>query len=349
MSNFQKLYSYYFTNLFRKNWIKITLLVTITTLFTWFIFGFIGFKAVQKGEEFLFGEKANKENYRDYNEFALKSEVVQFAAETYLEAKKRTWEELAQAHKSGDQDKINQAKKNLKILGEGWISSILRVFKVFVPPAGNFEVNFFFLDVESKSKGVELWKSINSLSYWALGSGLIFSWLTLSLIDFLFLDPKKNGEDALVLSFTPGIKREDLLFSKILAFLTYFFLFALVTFVFPCLAYYLWVGSLAPLGKFALLFAYMLIVAPLLIFGLLLLPYLLVSDWSSTLGSILPWVIFLVPGLWSGISGHLLSPTLHSLENLFFHPLVFASLALTVGISCFTFYYWKYSTQDLKN
>ena len=62
---------------------------------------------------------------------------------------------------------------------------------------------------------------------------IVGSYVIYSLIDYLFVAPKKNGEDALVLTLTPRVKRIDLFVSKSLAYISALAVFSLLTFAIP--------------------------------------------------------------------------------------------------------------------
>jgi hypothetical protein len=54
-----------------------------------------------------------------------------------------------------------------------------------------------------------------------------------TMLDKLFFDTKKNGEDMLVVNFTPGVKRSEIFFSKALAYATTLAVFVLLGCVLP--------------------------------------------------------------------------------------------------------------------
>ena len=54
-----------------------------------------------------------------------------------------------------------------------------------------------------------------------------------TLLDKLFFAAKKNGEDAMVVNFTPGIQRNQIFFSKVLAYITALAVYVLLGCVLP--------------------------------------------------------------------------------------------------------------------
>ncbi|MCE8159198.1 MAG: hypothetical protein I3265_01800 [Candidatus Moeniiplasma glomeromycotorum] len=340
MSLISKLYSYYFSNLFRKNWIRLILFTFLASVGAWFIAPYASFK--------LFGKtglkKFMKDNFRGQTELFLNDDTTKFEIEGLLEeewAARQAWET---ARQGGNEVEIERAEAELldrskPLLGSSTIFSP-------TPPIQELSYNELSLGVETENPEHKVLKLINKLSFWAVTGGISFSYLTLHLVDFLFLTPKKNGEEATVLNFTPGVKRSDLLISKILVFLTYYSLFGLVTFILPGFFYYLWVGSAAPLNL-AWLFLYTFLAAPLLAFGLVILPYLLLSSWSSLLGSLFSYALLSLP-----LGFFLLAlkfPWAYKIRDLFFNPLIFVPLALGAGVVCLAIYYYQCQSEDLKD
>ena len=335
-----KLYSYYFTNLLRKNWIRLTFFSLLALVGAWFLAPFASYHLLKKSEQFVFA----RDNFRDLVKDSLNSgEARDFWKEIYekQQVAREAWEA---ARKGEDEAALKKAEKEFMEYSKSIL--ILSSPLSFVPPIQELEYNELSLGVETKIPEHELWRVINKLSFWALATGVSFTFLTLHLVDFLFLAPKKNGEEATVLNFTPGVKRSDLLISKILVFLTYYSLFGLVVFILPGFFYYLWVGSLAPLNL-VWLFLYTLLAAPLLAFGLVLLPFILISNWNSFLGSLFSYAIAAIPAAFFFLG--LNSPWAYKIRDWFFNPLIFVPLALGVGVVCLALYYYQCQSEDLKN
>jgi hypothetical protein len=57
-------------------------------------------------------------------------------------------------------------------------------------------------------------------------------------LDNVFFKPQKDGEEAAILTFTPRVKRNDLFFGKILAFLSFYFIMNVFLFLLPFGFYY---------------------------------------------------------------------------------------------------------------
>jgi len=248
---FSKLYSYYFSSLFRKNWIRLTLLTTLALVGTWFIGPLFISYLIRKGGHPVWKEKTMEEigGFRELNKELLNDPESRKILELNEIERGAGWgwglknEQLAReawenARQKGDKAEIDEAEKALlKITST---RTNLSSYRSPVFPLQELGYNELSLGAEPTSSGRPFWRTINTLSFWALTAGFSFSYLTIHLVNFLFLAPKKNGEEAMVLSFTPGVKRSDLLISKISVFLTYYILFGLVTFVLPGFFYYLW-------------------------------------------------------------------------------------------------------------
>jgi ABC-type transport system involved in multi-copper enzyme maturation permease subunit len=68
-----------------------------------------------------------------------------------------------------------------------------------------------------------------------------------TLIDKLFFNTKKDGEDVMVVSFTPGVQRSQIFFSKALAYITTLAVFVLLGCVLP---YGVLIGMATSLSSF---------------------------------------------------------------------------------------------------
>lgn len=345
MSLISKLYSYYFTSLFHRNWFKLIFFTLLAIIGAWFLAPFASYYIVGKKVPNFFKHEGKKPDFRELNRLVLNDQEIKFLREKVVLEEQILWDKWEEARKKGDEEGIEKAKEEL--LDTIRINHVaLNTFFFPLPPLQEIEYNELSMGVEpSTSPEFYRWRLINHLSFWALTSGALFSFLTLSLVDFLFLTPKKSGEEALVLNFTPGVKRSDLLISKILVFLTYYSLIGLITFVLPGFFYYLWVGSLAPLNL-VWLFLYTILAAPLLAFGLVILPYLLFTNWSSLLGTLFSWTIYTLPLVFYVLAWN--SPWTIKVRNWFYNPLFFVPLALGVGIFCLVLYYYQTQKEDLK-
>jgi len=63
-------------------------------------------------------------------------------------------------------------------------------------------------------------------------------WLIFDILDSLFFNAQKEGEEATILTITPGVQRSDLFFGKVLAFLSFFLLANVFFFLVPFGFYY---------------------------------------------------------------------------------------------------------------
>ena len=150
----------------------------------------------------------------------------------------------------------------------------------------------------------------------------------------------------MVLTMTRGVERNDIIWGKTLAFLTFYFLVNIVLFLIPFGIYYFWLASATSFSWFSLLTLITVIVGPILFFGLLLVPYLFLGSLTgqrwifSTLVSFFPFI-------WGGIKLISSADWLTTVEKTFFDPVWFSIISLIVGIFCFVLYHLHYSEKDL--
>ena len=137
--------------------------------------------------------------------------------------------------------------------------------------------------------------------------------------------------------------------SKILSFLTFYFIMNVVLFLFPFGFYYWWTGINTSLGWFSLLALWTTIIGPTLFFSLIFLPYLFLKTKVSWLGWVISALISFLPVAWFWIKYMTPSQTwLRSVENWFFDPVWFIPISLITGIIFFAVSLWHYEKQDLK-
>jgi hypothetical protein len=66
----------------------------------------------------------------------------------------------------------------------------------------------------------QFWHLVNFVSLGNLAGIIISIFLVYNLVDYLFIRPKKSGEESTVFIFAPSVKRSELFISKSLAYIT---------------------------------------------------------------------------------------------------------------------------------
>ena len=209
---------------------------------------------------------------------------------------------------------------------------------------------FFFCQTEGYKIEKPFLKLLNDISWWNLTGAVALFWLFFNILDNVFFKPQKDGEEATVLTTTPGVKRSDIIGGKILAFLTFYFIANVLLFLLPFGFYYWWTGVNTSVGWFSLLALWTTIVGPILFFGLIFAPYLFLRAKAKWAGWIASALLAFFPIVW--FWGKRIMPvswTWHySVENWFFNPVWFIPISLITGIVFLAFFCWHYETQDLK-
>jgi len=220
---------------------------------------------------------------------------------------------------------------------------------LFIPTPYSANNAFFFSQTEGfnnmKEKG--FWKMLFDISWWNLSGFVILYWFIFEVLDKTFFAPRQDGEEAAVLTMTPGVKRSDIIWGKILAFLTFYFLINIAIFLIPFGIYYFWLASVPQLSWFALLTLITIIVGPILFFGLILVPYLFLGSLFSGGKWIFSTLIAFFPLIWGGIKLISSAGWPYTVERTFFDPIWFTVISLVCGIFFLTLYYLRYQEEDL--
>jgi len=235
-------------------------------------------------------------------------------------------------------------QQNLKMLES---SSFYGFFSL---PFNGFLVDFFCHRPATNSS--DFFKLVNNISTWSLSGWLASNYLLYWIIDFLFLKPKETGEEMAVLTLVSPISRAELFLGKILANLTFFYVYCLLTFALPFLIYYWWIGANISWGALGLLTLWSTILVPLTFFGLFLCPYLFLVTWKKWVGTVFTWIITFFSSFWALVLYQLTPvswfPKLIKMENWFFQPSIFFGLGLLTGTIFLTLYYFSYKKEDIK-
>lgn len=208
---------------------------------------------------------------------------------------------------------------------------------------------FFFsrTDGYNNMKEKSFWKLLNDISWWNLSSFIILYWFIFVVFDKLFFPQRKEGEETIVLTMTPGVKRSDLLWSKLLSFLTFYSVINVFLFLIPFSVYYWWLASSSSLLWFSLLSLWTVILGPLLFFGLIFAPYLFFGSLNEAIRWFFSTLLIFAPMIWSGVKIFSSANLIKTVESTFFHPLCFIIISLICGIFFFSLYYYRYQKEDL--
>jgi hypothetical protein len=186
---------------------------------------------------------------------------------------------------------------------------------------------------------------IFNISWWNLTGIIILYWFIFEVFDKTFFSIGRGGEDTTVLTMTPGVKRTDLIWGKILAFLTFYFLINIVIFLIPFSVYYFWLGN-PSYSWFVLLALITVVVGPFLFFCLAFLPYLFFGSLTGQ-----KWIfsslITFSPLIWGLTKAFSSASWPYKLEKFFFNPIWFIIISLVCGVLFLTFYYLRYQEEDL--
>ena len=362
MEQIIKLYKFYFKRIFKKNWLRITIVSLLITLTFWFGIPYTIFKMGNISRQFSSNEDGKPFDYKEFSRvlFGNGKKLVSGSEmdkefKVNREELKSLIKQLEEAKKAGkDEEFLEKVKSNKeeRILGITEREAIDRggafgIDFLFM----NADNVFFFCRTEGYEKGEAFWKLLNDISWWNLNGAVISFWLIFKVLDSIFSQPQQDGEEVMVLSFTPGVKRSDILISKILSFLTFYSIINLLVFILPYGFYYFWVAKATSFTAFSLLTFYSTIIGPILYFGLILVPYLVINDWIKIGFSLFSFLIAFFPIVWSFGKNWFwkLSTWPYTVEEKFFSPAIFTITSLSIGIIFLSLYYLRYQEKDLGN
>jgi len=219
-------------------------------------------------------------------------------------------------------------------------------YLLFIPTPYSANNAFFFQKTEGYTEGKTFWKMLFDISWWNLCGFVVLYWFIFEVFDKTFFSPRREGEEATVLTMTPGVKRSDVVWGKILAFLTFYFLINIIIFLIPFSIYYFWLVSEVSFSWFALLALITIIVGPLLFLGLIFTPYLFFGSLTGQRW-IFSTLISFFPLIWGGIKFISSASWPYTVERTFFDPIWFTVISLVCGIFFLTLYYLRYQEEDL--
>ncbi|MCE8163915.1 MAG: hypothetical protein I3274_06950 [Candidatus Moeniiplasma glomeromycotorum] len=354
MAQTGKLYKFYFRKIWQKNWLRIIIFTLLIGVVWWFVIPWAGTKALKEiggGARNLTEEQKKKqEKLNSFSEFARTfgfGGKTEFGVEWDKERKwarelleqEEKWKEYIENHPS-DAANIKAFRYGLKSIDAGSIFGISFPF--------TSDNAFFFSQTEGYNRPAEkpFWKMLFDISWWNLSGFIILYWFIFEVFDKTFFTPREDGEEFMVLTSTPGVKRSDIIWGKTLAFLTFYFLINIALFLIPFGIYYWWLGSHTSIAWFALLALITCLIGPLLFFGLIFTPYLIFDAWFGNKWIFSTFVAFL-PFIWGGIKIFSAAVWPYTVEKAFFDPVWFSIISLVVGIFFFILYHLHYSEKDL--
>ncbi|KLL02534.1 MAG: hypothetical protein MRERC_1c144 [Mycoplasmataceae bacterium RC_NB112A] len=368
MSPLRKLYKYYLGEIFRRNWLRITIVIFIVMVGWWFGWPYLLYRVKKRSilkelrQESELDPNSNSQvesevsqwTFRNWSKVLFGKEVeFKIGTGIFKRSKEEFWklnqealteriQELKEAKKEKDE------KRRVKLEKE--ISDIVKSSAIFFFSPFRNDVVFFFCQTEGYRNGKSFFKLLNDISWWNLMGMIALPWLFFSTLNHLFFKGQKSGEETTILTFTPDIKRSDILSAKVLSFSTFYFIMNIFIFLLPFGFYYWWAGVNTSFSWFICLALWTTVIGPILFFGLIFAPYLFLKAKVSWLGWVISTLLSLFPIAWFWIKTGASSQTwLWSLENWFFDPAWFIPISLITGIIFMALYCWHYyKRQDLK-
>jgi len=368
MSHTGKLYKYYLKKSLWRSW---RLWGTIALCWAWWIvFSWISaqayretFKKVWTEQELAeeFGWKGTLEkSYQgglSFDEDSIKYWEEQ-AAKAQEPEKQRKYREFAQKLEEGRIHKsIDRGTENLSKEAQ-WKVKYSTENSPFYEALTEFSSRQAKLDQGGIGGKIEL---VHHLSLWNMSGIILGSFLAYNLLSSLFVEAKKNGEDAMVLNLSPGVERSHLFFGKTLALLSNLGIYALLGFVLPYTILLLAFGpGITSWGTYLLFVFWTVFLGPVLF---LLFPaalYLSASLWGMV-GGIIQFILHYFSIGWMVLNMAAKSMLIRSgsqgsegffdivakIEYYYYYSLVHIAFAVILGGLLLIFYYSYYQQEDL--
>ncbi|WP_322632204.1 hypothetical protein [endosymbiont DhMRE of Dentiscutata heterogama] len=367
MSQTGKLYRFYFGKIWQKNWLRILVFTILIGVVWWFVIPFIGSKGVAKFLSSNLDQTAEQRRNIEKNVsfsntvkllFGSKIEIKGIGLDVGLvEARLKLRDELQKDRKRKEEGQSEEEGNEGLSAAQKIIGQAIDSFNIFGLSFPFTADNVFFFQHtdgsvlgyadQNYTKGKTFWKLLFDIAWWNLTGFVVLYWFTFEIFERTFFSPREDGEEATVLTMTPGVKRGDLIWGKILAFLTFYFLINIVFFLIPYGIYYFWLSPVKSWSSFSLLALISVIVLPLLFFFLVFVPYLFVSSWLGRSKWIFSTLIVFLPALWWALKMFSSWTWPYKVENVFFDPIWFTIISLVCGIFFLTLYYLRYQEEDL--
>lgn len=351
MSQVGKLYKFYFGKIWQKNWLRIIIFTILIGIVWWFVIPW-GVCRASKG----IVERYNEEEYKNLSKDQLKKweEMNDFSSISRREFGGEKFDGLKKSTRKFIEEKIENLKE-----GEGKDWDLRKKMLFWTLRAHDNGVRFltstpytadnafFFSQTEGYKEGKNFWQLLFDIAWWNLAGSVILYWFIFEIFDKTFSSPRQDGEEAMVLTMTPGVQRSDLLWGKIFAFLTFYFLINVVLFLIPFGIYYWWLATERSIVWFSLLALITTIVGPILFFGLIFAPYLFITSVVGGWKWIFSLLISFFPMIWGGIKMFSAVGWPYTIESVLFDPIWFTVISLVCGIFFLTLYYLRYQEEDL--
>lgn len=201
--------------------------------------------------------------------------------------------------------------------------------------------------------------------------GSIFIYFILGFFKLFFEEPKRTGEESLVLIFTPGVTREEIIISKFLALATCLSIFSFCTVILPIGFFFLTKNEIFPFIKVygwttllyiwdsntnILLFSVMTLFLQPIICSLLVFPYMYIRE---KLSRVLKFIFDCVIGFRKALENIMTIILVFWIKNRWMiknfskikrmkdRPLYFVLIALLIVILFSYLYYRFYKKEDL--
>lgn len=203
---------------------------------------------------------------------------------------------------------------------------------------------------QKERSAYQRWGLINNISIWNFAGFMVGGFFVYTLIDKLFFNTKKDGEDMMVVSFTPGVQRSQIFFGKVLAYITTLAVFVLLGCVLP---YGVLIGmstglAFFPWLNFLWLALYSTIIGSLC-FTLIAGGFYLFFNTLGGVGRVLQWLMSYLPLIMAGaiFAGKYVNTALAYIQYYYYHPVVHLGLAAGLGFLLFSLYLSYYKQEDL--
>ncbi|KLL05364.1 MAG: hypothetical protein MRERV_1c026 [Mycoplasmataceae bacterium RV_VA103A] len=355
MSKIGKLYRFYLGKIWQKNWGRILVFTILIGVVWWFVLPWAAMKAFKGAVEAADSEEFQnldpetrriwdrKHSFSDGNRLrfgAWKNDRIK-------KSNRETIKKYVKKLEEGDEEVKNWGYAE-RLQFWSWRSADNGGSALFSTP-WSADNAFFFSQTEGYNKMGEksFWQMLFNISWWNLSGFVVLYWFIFEVLDKTFFSPRREGEEESVLIMTPGVKRSDIIWGKIFAFLTFYFLINIVLFLIPFGIYYWWLASKTSFPWFALLTLITTIVGPILFFGLIFAPYLFLGSWLGSSKWIFSTLISFFPLLWGGLKLLTSMAWPYKVESVFFAPIWFTIISLVCGIFFLTLYYLRYQEEDL--
>lgn len=201
----------------------------------------------------------------------------------------------------------------------------------------------------------QFWHVINFVSLGNMGGVVLAIFLVYNLVDYLFVQPKKSGEEATVLIFAPSVKRSELFISKSLAYITALSCYAWLAFVLPYTIFLLLGPGIISWSAYLSLVFWITIIGPILFFLFPISLYLFTSG-LGIIGIIIHYLLSYFFLVWNMIKAMVIlaggregsfPPVIAKMEYWYFHPYVYVPLALVLGGLLLYLSFSYYQEEDL--